>query len=246
MKNSFVLYTSYQEQIDLLSMEQRGVLLTAVMAYNTGEELPEMDGMTKMAFSFIKSDLDRDAEKYEKTCQARREAGKQGGRPKTNGKTENQSKAKKANGFSEKQSKAKKPDNEYDNENENDSKESILSSDRPVYEYREIIDYLNRKAGTQYKYSSADTKKHIQARYEQGFTTEDFFSVIDKKVAEWRGTDMEKYLRPSTLFGTKFEGYLNQKTGKKKPDNRFNNFEGRNYDYDDLERQLVAAQDWGC
>ena len=49
----------------------------------------------------------------------------------------------------------------------------------------------------------------------EGFTKEDFIKVIDNKVNEWLGTDMERYLRPETLFGIKFEGYLNQK--KKTP-----------------------------
>jgi len=44
-----------------------------------------------------------------------------------------------------------------------------------------------------------------------GYKLEDFQTVISKKCAEWKGTDMEKYLRPETLFGTKFESYLNAK-----------------------------------
>ena len=44
----------------------------------------------------------------------------------------------------------------------------------------------------------------------QVFTVEDFKTVIDKKSLEWMGTEREKYLRPQTLFGTKFESYLNQ------------------------------------
>ena len=51
----------------------------------------------------------------------------------------------------------------------------------------------------------------INARIKEGFTKEDFIKVIDNKVGEWLGTDMERFLRPETLFGTKFEGYLNQK-----------------------------------
>lgn len=82
MKNSFVLYTSYQEQLSLLTMVQRGVLFTAILAYASGDDLPEMDGITNMAFAFIKADIDRDAEKYERTCEARRESGLKGGRPK--------------------------------------------------------------------------------------------------------------------------------------------------------------------
>lgn len=76
---------------------------------------------------------------------------------------------------------------------------------------KRIIEYLNQKAGTQYKYNSANTVKHINARLAENYTEEDFYTVIDKKSNEWIGTQWEKYLQPSTLFGSKFEGYLNQK-----------------------------------
>lgn len=72
-----------------------------------------------------------------------------------------------------------------------------------------IVDYLNEKAGTHYRAASKATARHIEARLNEGFTLQDFFAVIDKKVSEWKGGEMERYLRPETLFGTKFEGYLN-------------------------------------
>ena len=77
--------------------------------------------------------------------------------------------------------------------------------------YKEIIDYLNLKISSNYKYTSQKTKDLIKARINNGFTIEDFKKVIDKKSQEWLGTDFEKFLRPETLFGNKFEGYLNQK-----------------------------------
>lgn len=77
--------------------------------------------------------------------------------------------------------------------------------------YKEAVDYLNEKAGTKYKTSSKNTTKHIKARINDGYTLEDFKTVIDKKCSEWLNTDMEKYLCPDTLFGSKFEKYLNQK-----------------------------------
>lgn len=77
--------------------------------------------------------------------------------------------------------------------------------------YKEIIDYLNLKSNSNYKYTSQKTKDLIKARINNGFTIEDFKKVIDKKSQEWLGTDFEKFLRPETLFGNKFEGYLNQK-----------------------------------
>jgi uncharacterized phage protein (TIGR02220 family) len=77
-------------------------------------------------------------------------------------------------------------------------------------DYKGIIDYLNMKCGTKYKHTSQATKRLIQARVNQGFTYDDFKTVIDKKSREWLNTDMAKYLRPETLFGNKFESYLNQ------------------------------------
>lgn len=74
---------------------------------------------------------------------------------------------------------------------------------------KEIIDYLNLKAGTRFKPTSATTKQHVHARLSEGFTVDDFKTVIDKKSSEWLGTDFAQYLRPVTLFGTKFEAYLN-------------------------------------
>lgn len=79
--------------------------------------------------------------------------------------------------------------------------------------YSEIIDYLNKKAGTNYRHTTKKTQSLIKARFNEGFTLDEFKTVIDKKVAEWlRDPKMNKYLRPETLFGNKFEGYLNQKT----------------------------------
>lgn len=90
----------------------------------------------------------------------------------------------------------------------------VHTADDSKYPYKDIVDYLNMCAGTAYKDKSKDTRKHIHARIDEGYSLADFHTVIEKKVAEWKGTDMEKYLRPATLFGSKFESYLNQKVGK--------------------------------
>jgi uncharacterized phage protein (TIGR02220 family) len=76
--------------------------------------------------------------------------------------------------------------------------------------YSSIIARLNEKAGTNYRASTKSTQSHINARLAEGFTVDDFYTVIDKKCGEWKGDEkMEKYLRPETLFGSKFENYLN-------------------------------------
>ena len=78
--------------------------------------------------------------------------------------------------------------------------------------YCPVVAFLNEKTGAKYKASSGVTRRLIDARVNDGFTLEDFQTVISKKCAEWKDTDMEKYLRPETLFGTKFESYLNAKS----------------------------------
>lgn len=77
--------------------------------------------------------------------------------------------------------------------------------------YAEIVDYLNQQAGTKYRAQTRGTRECIRARWKEGYRLEDFQRVIDKKVTDW-GNDpkMCKFIRPQTLFGTKFEGYLNQ------------------------------------
>lgn len=74
---------------------------------------------------------------------------------------------------------------------------------------------MNEKTGKSYKHNTEKTQRLIRARLNEGFDLEDFKKVIDTKTDAWLGTDMEKYLRPETLFGTKFEAYLNESPARK-------------------------------
>lgn len=73
-----------------------------------------------------------------------------------------------------------------------------------------IVEFLNDKTGKLYKASTKKTSDLISARINDGFKISDFEKVIEIKSSQWLGTDMEKYLRPETLFGNKFESYLNE------------------------------------
>lgn len=108
-------------------------------------------------------------------------------------------------------------DNENDNENEVSSPDTGNDSLNDTFKafVSEIISYLNEKTESMYRASNKNTQSCIRARLAEGFKVDDFKTVIDKKCAEWIGDPkMEKYLRPETLFGTKFEGYLNAKVSK--------------------------------
>lgn len=84
MKDSFILFTEYKEQVDMLTDEQAGILFKAIFCYSAGEALPPMDAITKMAFSFIRSAMDRADDKYQRKVDANRENGRRGGRPAKN------------------------------------------------------------------------------------------------------------------------------------------------------------------
>ena len=98
----------------------------------------------------------------------------------------------------------------------------ILSGDaEPSIPFSEIISYLNEKTDRSFKPVESH-KKNIRARWNEGYRTDDFKKVIDNKCADWlQDEKMNKYLQPSTLFGTKFDQYLNQGPPKprKGPDN---------------------------
>lgn len=88
---------------------------------------------------------------------------------------------------------------------------SNSKSNSNINNYKEIIDYLNNKINSNYKYTTKKTQSLINARLKEKFTIDDFKKVIDNMCFKWKGTEYEQYLRPETLFGTKFEGYLNLK-----------------------------------
>lgn len=117
-KSSFLIYLDYEEQFNLLTDEQIGQLMRAIIKYEKTREIPQLNGIVKMAFSFIKTQLDRDREKYEARCEKNRENAKKGGRPR-----KNQKDNLKANGFNGNQMDAKKPDD--DKEDEEDNEEDI-------------------------------------------------------------------------------------------------------------------------
>ena len=112
-----------------------------------------------------------------------------------------------------------------------DSNKSRSSTTPP---YKEIVDYLNEKGEKQYKHTTNKTKSLIAARFNEGFTLDDFKRVIDVKSKEWKGDPkMDEYIRPQTLFSNKFESYLNQKEAlaDKKGNNKN---QERSFSIDDL------------
>lgn len=106
------------------------------------------------------------------------------------------------------------------NSNDNDKDNNI---------YSRVIDHLNEKASKSFKYTTKKTKSCIDARIREGFKEEDFLKVIDIKTKEWKDNpDMSKYLRPETLFGTKFESYLQQEVKQDQLEQQLKSLYGAN------------------
>lgn len=227
------VYTDFAEAMEALSDAERGRLFMSMLQYASTGEAGTLSGAERFVWPIAKQNIDRAQAELEK----RAENGRKGGRPKKA--TESEEKQKKAKESKKKQTKDNKDkDKDKDNDKENNiiplspngdippkgertpakrfvkpTAEEVRAycAEQEAKPYKHIVDYLNVKAGTQYKASCKDTRAKIDARLAENFTVEDFEKVIDKKCEEWRGTEWEKFLRPLTLFGPKFESYLNAK-----------------------------------
>ena len=127
-KDSFIVYTKFGEQVKLLTDTQAGVLFKALIDYQSGEELPKMDGMTNIVFSVIRQQIDFENQKYSEVCEINKANGQRGGRPsksllnKGNKPTKPsgfESEENKPSGFSRNRTKAKKPDTDTDKDTDN-------------------------------------------------------------------------------------------------------------------------------
>ncbi len=114
----------------------------------------------------------------------------------------------------------------------------IVEQNSTAYPFKEVIEYLNNRSGKNYRYTTKATQRHIRARFEEGFSLEDFKRVIDWKTSEWLGNEkMERYLRPETLFGTKFESYLNESPVPRQEETREVEEPAISVDYSDAKRE---------
>lgn len=174
MKNSFLIYYEYEEQLSILSDEQLGILLRAIFKYEKNNEIPKLDGVLQLAFMFIKGNLDRDREKYDKRCETSANNGKLGGRPpkeKPNSKpNKNLKKPKKADN-----------DNEIDNVNDNE------------------IDIDNNITTSEEKSSTVDTakaSKHKYGEYKHVLLKDEELQKLQQDYSNWEQliTYLDEYI----------------------------------------------------
>lgn len=195
MKNSFILYVDTGQQIDTLPDDEAGALFKAIFHYvGEGIRPQNLSPAGAMAFGFIQMQIDRDTQKFEDTCRKRAEAGSKGGRKRAENAKQKQ--ANQANAKSARRKQANQADNEHDNDNEI----NICVS---------AVRLLNDLSGGSFRTTTKTTQKLIAARIKDGYSLPDIETVIRHKCAVWGDSEkMRQYLRPETLFGNKFEGYL--------------------------------------
>jgi uncharacterized phage protein (TIGR02220 family) len=83
----------------------------------------------------------------------------------------------------------------------------------PAVDYEKLFEYLNKKSGKHFR-NTPTNQKLVKSRLDEGFTPQDIKDAIDHVCAGWLGTDMARYIQPSTIFrASKFEGYVNSVPG---------------------------------
>ncbi len=198
MKKNFLLENKQKDTVDTLTDEEAGKLFKGIFNYvNTGDS--GLKGVLKAVFITFKQTIDENEEKYQERCEINKLNGSKGGAPKGN------QNAKK---------KSKQPKTTENNQKQHD-KNHISYITNHISIIKDIINYLNNKTNSKYKYNTKLTQNKINARLNEGYKLDDFIAVIDKKYEDWHDTEFEVYLRPETLFGSKFESYLNQPSKQK-------------------------------
>lgn len=233
MKNSFLIMDSWAKTLMCAPKEQAGELIQLLCRYQaTGDDTCD-DPMVSAVFAGWKEQIDANNEAYEAKVEGARKA--------------REKKSERIKDNQELIASDIKPHQEpvrTDINGDNDT-DTVISPKGDIYiveQVREIVDYLNAKTSKKFSPKTAETRKAITARLKEGYTVDDFKKVIDTKVMDWGDGDMERYLRPQTLFRpSNFEAYLNEQHKPRASNkNPFNNVPQNTYDFDELEKQLVS------
>ena len=245
MRDSVVFYRSFYEAVKNLPPEEFKESMQAILNYSFDGKPPDTQGsIAHTVFTLVKPQIDANNQRYEngKKGGKKPNPNQDGTKPEPN---RNQTVTETKPNPNQTVTKPEPNVNVNVNVNVNDKDKNNMSGSEdgtPTHpedksadgafldKSGEVVDYLNQAAGTAFRKTSKDTKKHIRARFNDGYTLDDFKTVIDRRVEEWKGTEWEKFLRPSTLLGSKFESYLNQKEEPKGKKTAFSNFLERDYD----------------
>ena len=218
--NSFTIYEEYFDLITLLDRNEQAELLLAITEYMFQDKEPTLNEKQMKIFKNLRRPLDISKKNSKRSKGNGAPVGNQNAK-KTNqetnqNQTENKPKENQKTNTSKMSMSMSIVNDNVINKKVNrgmgeEEKEEVEILDNNSIAYHEIISYLNQVVGTSYRPTSKETQKHIKARLNDGFTIDDFKQVIDNMAFKWlKDEKMNRYLRPETLFGTKFESYLNE------------------------------------
>lgn len=240
-KSNLILDKDWRDMFCALPDDKAGKLIKAAFMCHEGEHVEIEDPVLSAVFAMIANKIKENADKYERKCEqnAKNRASAVDKKEKAQRTSTNVNERQPSGRNKNKNIKEKVKVKDINNMSGKPDGTQLM----PVV--REVIGYLNDKAGTHFLFSTRQTADKIKARLNDGFTVDDMKKVIDVKTAEWMGTEWQKFIRPETLFGSKFESYLNQPTAQRKNKaGRFGDFPQRS---DDAENQaniqkLLAMQ----
>ena len=231
MKQSFLFYHSYRTPLEMLTDDERGKLLIAVIDYSEKSIIPDLPPAPQMAFAFIKQQMDMDLEKYEEKVRKNQENGKKGGRPK------NPTVPEETERFPEE---PKKPDNgNVDDKEDVKDKKHIVQEAQDLFEQLWKLYPLKRGKG---QVSDANKRQLLDIGFDEMART------IKRYKADLARDDWREPQNGSTFFNSGYKDYLDgdyvapPAGSKASKQNSFNNFTQRTYDFNNLENQLLKKQ----
>lgn len=215
-KETFIFHLSWMEAFADFPTDVRCEILDTIIAYAKNRTVPNLSPVAKMAFKFIKKDMDYDIRCYELTCERNRENGRKGGRPKKQENPavfeETQQNPKKPSGFSENPTEPKKPQNNInvDNNNGSSKEDIVIIKEKPKKEkafegYSEdwiklFNEWLEYKAAKKQGYKS---EKSLRAMADQLYKLasgdiETARLIVNQSLANnWNGLFQLKTVKPS-------------------------------------------------
>ena len=212
-KDNILINLGDYQAVRNFSIKDSGKLFHTICRYSLGEEIGDLEDKIQVAFNFFKNRLDKNRKNWEKTRNERIKSGTLGGLAKqANANFAKQNKQTVANlpvNVSDSVSDSVSVNDINDSVSVNDIKKKASPSDAVIT----ILEDLNKRTKSKKGFSplAQCNQNLIKARMSEGFTVENFITVNEKKVKQWlHDPEMSKYLRPATLYGNKFDGYLNE------------------------------------
>lgn len=237
MRDSVVFYRSFYEAIKDFPPDQFTASVKAIMEYGLDEKEPETAGIEKAIFLLVKPQIDANNKRYQN--------GTKGGRPKS----------KEEPKHNQTVTKQKPTDNQTSTETEPKEKEKEKEKvkdnvkDKKTYTcaFETLWDAYPRKK------EKAMAYKQYLARLNNGFSEDELMTAVKRYAEECRKNNTEqRYIKQGATFlgpSTPFVDYLGddyrpENLGAKGKATKFSNFQGRKYDVDSLESQLLQAGTW--